>query len=99
MGVSETPPDWKECAIPLRQFRAQDPLGAFFPCVLTEFRNRSVTWDEVVLASRPMQRNPLKLEVYLWPLLLSKQHRGGKLLVRSPFPQSELLGKRGEVGT
>src|SRR6266567_5735166 len=91
--ISETSPDRKECATPLQQFRAQEPLGAFFPCVLTEFRNRSVTWDEVVPSSRPLQRNPLKLEVYLWPLLLIKQHRGGKLLMRSPFPNPNSWGR------
>ena len=92
--VTETPPDWKECAVPLRQLRAQDPLGAFFPCVLTEFRNRSVTWDEVVPVKRSMPRNPLNLEVYLWPLLLIKQHHGGKLLLRAPFPNLNSKGRK-----
>jgi len=81
---SSTPPR-EECVTPLRSFQRQAPVHPFFSCILSEFRDPSVTWNEVVpfIGRRPP--NPLRLDVYVWPLIEVVQHGSGKLLARQAF--------------
>jgi hypothetical protein len=88
LDVSERAPLTNECAQPLRALAEQSMLRPFFSCVLSEFRDAHVTWQEVVPfdgSHTRMARHPLKLEVYVWPLQLVKQNGQNTLLIRSPF--------------
>ena len=83
--VESDTPSLQECVLPLHLFSGQIPLGSFFSCILSEFRNESVTWKEVMPVLGGRSANPLRMDVYVWPLLLTGQHRGRRLFVRTPF--------------
>lgn len=81
---SRTPPR-EECVTPLRSFQRHVPAHPFFSCILSEFRDPSVTWNEVVPFIGKRMPNPLRLDVYVWPLIEAAQHGSGKLLARRAF--------------
>jgi len=88
LDVSERAPLKNECAQPLQALGEQSLVRPFFSCVLSEFRDARVTWQEVVPfdgSHTRMARHPLKLEVYVWPLQLVKQNGRNTLLIRSLF--------------
>ena len=88
LDVSEQAPLKHECAQPLQVVGEQTLLRPFFSCILSEFRDSRVTWQEVVpFGALPTRasRNPLKLEVYVWPLQVVRQSGRNTLLIRSPF--------------
>lgn len=85
MAVEEASPAEDECALPLRTMPWQTSIGAFFSCVLTEFRHASVSWEEVIPGEQHGKEDPLWREVYVWPMLLAERRAGNKLLVRQPF--------------
>jgi hypothetical protein len=88
LEVSERVPLRYECAQPLQALSDQSPIRPFFSCVLTEFRDSHVTWQEVVPFDGPYSRtahNPLKLEVYAWPLQVVRQDGQNTLLMRAPL--------------
>src|ERR1700760_1693675 len=71
LAVHESPPMVEECAQPLRTVSEQIQLRPFFSCILSEFRDASVPWQEVIAYDelpKGSTRNPLKLEIYVWPL-------------------------------
>ncbi len=83
--IERDAPSLQECVLPLHLFSSQIPLGSFFSSILSEFRNGSVTWKEVMPVLGERSANPLRMDVHVWPLLLTEQHRGGKLFVHTPF--------------
>jgi hypothetical protein len=83
--VERDTPSLQECVLPLHLFSSQIPLGSFFSSILSEFRDGSVTWKEVMPVLGGRSANPLRMDVYVWPLLLTGQHGGGRLFVRTPF--------------
>lgn len=89
LEVHERAPLKNECAQPLEGLSEQSIIHPFFSCVHTEFRDTQVTWQQVVpfdgMHTRASQ-NPLKLELYVWPLQVVKQDSQNTLLVRIPFP-------------
>jgi len=88
VDVYEQAPLKQECAQPLRVVGEQNLLHPFFSCILSEFRDSGVTWQEVVpFDESPTRstRNPLKLEVYVWPLQVVRQSGRNTLLVQSPI--------------
>jgi hypothetical protein len=86
LGLSQTTPIQEECAQPLTQLSEQAVLHPFFACLLTEFRDSTISWDEVMSSSNaPSRSNFLTLDLYLWPLLRSP-HPTGQLLTHMPFP-------------
>lgn len=87
LAVEEAAPNQSECLLPLRLFQGSGPLGAFLPCVLADFRQPGLTWEEVVptAGERGGEELPLAVEVYIWPMQIVKRSSGNTLLVRHPF--------------
>lgn len=76
--------------IPLQEMEERVRLSPSFPCVLSEFRDARVAWQEVVTfdtARVGMARSPLKLAIYVWPLRVERRSGGNTLLRRSSFVQ------------
>lgn len=90
LRVEERAPVLQECLVPLRPWIAHGPLHAFFSCILSELRDASLTWEDLLPEVGAPSRSILRLEVYLWPMVLQEQRGSGKVLVRTPFPASSL---------
>ena len=90
MNVSENAPAANECVLPLQDMSSAASLQPFFSCILSEFRDPHLSWQDVVPqesdVSLDAASNTLKWNIYLWPLQVTRQSRQSKLLVRSPFP-------------
>lgn len=88
LDVSERLPLIKECAQPLQAVGEYGSLRPFFSYILSEFRDSRVSWQEIVpfdgLNTQTMG-NPLKLEIYVWPLQVVRQSGQSTLLIRSSF--------------
>lgn len=90
LRVEERVPSLQECIVPLRQWISRGPLQTFFSCILSEFRDASLTWEDLLPVVGTPSRSILRLEVYLWPLIVEEQRGSGKVLVRTLFPASSL---------
>jgi hypothetical protein len=64
-------------------------LRPFFSCILSEFRDASVAWHEVMPVVGTRVSNALRLDVCVWPLVEVSQHGSGKLLIRQAFTRPE----------
>jgi len=84
--VEDAVPNLDECACPLRALREGVRLGAFFVCVLSEFRTPTLAWEEVVPDRQAGEGDPLQREVYVWPLRQVGLSAGSRILVRQSFP-------------
>jgi hypothetical protein len=89
LQVQERAPLRSECVQPLEGLSERNVVRPYFSCLHSEFRDANVTWQEVVpfddVHTRAVQ-NPLKLEVYVWPLQAVKQDGRNVLLAHTPFP-------------
>jgi hypothetical protein len=84
--LQNSKPLTEECVRPLRLFKQTTPVQSFFASILSEFRDPQVSWNEVMPHLRGRIANPLRLDVYVWPLIEHMQHGSGKVLVRQAFP-------------
>jgi len=84
-AISAAAPSTRECVTPLRLLPGYAPLRPFFSSILSEFRNGSVTWKEVMPVVGERKANPLRMDIYVWPLMLTEHRGSGKLFVRTPF--------------
>lgn len=99
MAIEEAAPSEEECVLPLRALSWRTSLGAFFSCVLTEFRHTSLFWEDVVPGEQHSREDSLWREVYVWPMLLTEQRAENKVLIRQPFTkETRLLQERGARG-
>jgi len=87
MSITQHPPDTAICVVPLRTLQSGQPVGHFFACLLTEFRDQLVTWEEIVPTLMGSQHSAFHLDVYVWPMLVEHKSGGSKLLTRHPFLQ------------
>lgn len=86
MAVKQQPPPLGgEFAKPLKSLQSERPVGQFFSCLVSEFRDTEVQWDEILPNLRKTDTQPLRLDVYIWPLVIEKQHHYGKQLVYRPL--------------
>lgn len=85
LRVRQEAPRMQECVMPLQEV-SSIPLHSFFSCILSEFRDSSVAWEEIDPFAPPEKANPLKLDIYVWPLRIVTLHGAGKVLVRTPLP-------------
>lgn len=69
-----------EVAVTADQCRTTHPLR--YLCFVTEFRDHSVEWAEVMSEHGPFPGNFLRQQVFVWPLVIRKQRGGGRLLDR-----------------
>ncbi len=90
-GIQESVPPVEECVLPLRLLQGQTHLRPFFSCILSEFRDGSVAWNDVMPLVGGRSKSPLRLDVYVWPLIEQVRHGSGKLLIRQAF--SAALGR------
>lgn len=86
LQVRQDIPHDLECALPLQDVREETRVRPLYSGVLTEFREDDVSWDEVVGISSSQVQNPLKVDVYVWPLTCVMHHQGGKLFRRLVLP-------------
>jgi hypothetical protein len=89
LQVQERAPLKSECVQPLEGLNERNVVRPYFSCLHSEFRDAGVTWQEIVPFDdvyTPNVQNPLKLEVYVWPLHLVKQDGRNMLLARTSFP-------------
>ena len=92
IAIGEQAPSPQECILPLRHWRHPGPLHSFFSCILSEFQDPALTWEDFLPVTEVPARNTLRLEVYLWPMVLKEQLGSGKVLVRTPFPADDEAG-------
>jgi hypothetical protein len=84
LRVRQEAPLIQECAMPLRRVSSL-PLHSFFSCILSEFRDSSVSWEEIDPFAPMGRTNPFKLDIYVWPLRMETMHGAGKVLTRAPL--------------
>ncbi len=89
MAISRTLPRPGECAIPLNLLDDTIPLRPFFSCLVTEFRSNQVSWYDVVPGSDRPKTSALRLDHYLWPMIMDYRQGTAKLLVRTPLFEGE----------
>ncbi len=85
LGVTNTPPVPGECATPLALLDGTLPLRPFFTCLVTEFRSDQLEWDDIVPGDGTPRTQALRLDVYIWPMIMDYRHGTDKLLVRAPL--------------
>jgi hypothetical protein len=93
LTIHHTEPPGGECVLPLQQVGFDTPLQPFFSGLATEFLHEHLSWEEVT-TSMPMHRGrkvppPLLLDVYVWPLVLLRQHSGNKLFERQSLREAQ----------
>lgn len=84
MGITHAVPRSGDVAVPLRLLQTSRPIQQFFSCIVSDFRDVTVKWSEILpdtFETRRTDTGWLHLELYLWPMIISEQHSGGKLLV------------------
>lgn len=84
-GVYASVPDLKECVTPLRNWKSYRQLEPFYSCILSEFREGTLSWDEVMPTVGTKKAEALKLDVYVWPMMMAEQNGRGKVLLRRAF--------------
>ena len=77
LRVRQEAPQPQECVMPLQRI-SSIPLHSFFSCILSEFRDSSVAWEEIDPFAPLERANPFKLDIYVWPLRVVTQHGGGQ---------------------
>jgi len=89
VAVTDTVPRESECATPLSHLMASLPLRRFFCCLLSEFRDGQVTWNEIVPDLDKEEADALRADLYVWPMVVVEQHRGGTQLFRRLLGEPE----------
>jgi hypothetical protein len=80
--VYSAAPQDGEVAVPVRSLSASYSIRQFFSCIVSEFRDTQVEWDEVMPGLRTGKMDAIRMEVYLWPMTMDLRHGGGKVLCR-----------------
>jgi hypothetical protein len=70
-----------------RTLQSNYSVRQYFACVLTEFRDHQVAWQEIIPTLTSSKSQALRLDVYVWPMIVEHKLSGSKLLVRHPFMQ------------
>jgi hypothetical protein len=83
--IEKSLPPIDECVTPLRLLKNPVPLRPFFSSILSEFRETTLSWNEVMPLVGNASPNPLRMDISVWPLIQVLQHGGGMLLLRQPF--------------
>ncbi len=89
LSVTRVEPDKAVCAVPLRTLGSNRPVQPFFSCLVTEFRDAHLRWEEVVPSQKRAPAQALRLDVFVWPMVVVKHLGGGKLLVRSSLASTK----------
>lgn len=89
IGIRTCAPVAGEYAVPLTSIKTHLPLQSFFASLVSEFREPSVSWDEVVAPSPSAKKSVLQLDVYVWPLQRVYAHQSNILLIRQSLLEKE----------
>ena len=82
VGVYPAAPQNSEVAVPLRSLNVSHPIRQFFSCVVSEFRDTQVEWSEVMPVLHMGKMDAIRLEIYVWPMMIRLKHSGGTILRR-----------------
>lgn len=82
LGAHHTAPDLSQCAMPLHSMCARQSLHQRFACVVSEWRDTQVEWEEVMPILTTRKTTAIRLEVHVWPMVMCECHQGGRLLRR-----------------
>lgn len=76
-----------EYAVPFGLVGSTRSHQPFFHCVTSEFRTAQLSWEDVTSPFfRGKNSSPVRLDVYVWPLVHVRQSGEGKLLLRRSLP-------------
>jgi hypothetical protein len=78
--VQPATPQDGEVAVPFRSLNVAYPIQRFFACIVSEFRDAQVEWEEVMPVLRTGKANAIRMELYLWPLVIGEQHGSDRIL-------------------
>jgi hypothetical protein len=92
VDVRREVPDLGECPVPARAMTGQLPLQPFLTCLMTEFRDAEVGWDEVVSGVQTGVEDALRLELYIWPMVVYERQRANTYLLRRSLSFSDSVG-------
>jgi hypothetical protein len=85
LHVDRATPNDDECACSLQDMLPTRPAHSYLPCLLTEFRDQQIAWEDILPDAPRSRQSFLCASMYLWPLQYVKQHVGGTVFVRTPF--------------
>jgi len=71
--------------MPLVSLDPSLPLHPFFSCLATEFSSRRLLWYDIVTEQGKRRVKPLRVDIYVWPMVIDYRHGTEKRLVRVPF--------------
>jgi hypothetical protein len=71
-----------QCAVALRSIIPTCPAKQFLASVASEFRDAQVDWKEVMPLLHSPKQGVVKMEIYVWPMVICERHTGGKTLLR-----------------
>jgi hypothetical protein len=76
-GVRRHAPKTGDFAIPLRLVNSDQCLGNYFTAFVTVFHDQPLDWSDIIPDIRPGKRSPLRIELYVWPLVLDVKKASG----------------------
>lgn len=82
MNITHSSPKIEDCGMPLKRFTPHQSMQNLFSCVVSDFRDEKVGWDEIMPVMREKDPTAIRLELWVWPLVISEQWSTHKLLVR-----------------
>jgi hypothetical protein len=80
--IGRVAPDPVECLVPLHALGEDDPAEQLFVSFVPEFRNGQLCWEEVMPILDSNKTNPLKIEIYVWPMVILERRGGNTILLR-----------------
>lgn len=83
-GVRRGAPPRGECATPLSSMDAGRPLRPYVTTIVSEFDSGRVEWDDV-MPSASGRRDAIRMDLYVWPLVVAARHDAGRVLHRRPL--------------
>lgn len=82
-AVYRAVPVTAECSMPLGRFVPSNAMRMLFTCLAAEFSNERIEWRDVIPAIGRNQRDVIRIEVYVWPMIILDRHSAGVTLSRS----------------
>lgn len=86
--VNRIAPAMSECAVSLRSFGSRASIRHLVTGLVTEFRDGTVTWEEVVAEKGQEGTSAVRHELYVWPMRLIERRGGDRVLLRCSIQES-----------
>jgi hypothetical protein len=84
-------PESGQCAVPLRLLDEMQSVQKFVSCLVAELRDSEVTWEEITPEVHLERTDAIRLELYLWPMVIIEQRGGSRVLLRRSISTPEVL--------